>query len=243
MCARPEFFPIIAIAVNLALAAADIDVHAFKCVEVCLQSFHVRLLREEFITRFLVDEGLLDAFFGCGSRLRLFFQHGGADGGVDGAVGEEGVAAVLELGAFKVFDLPERHEEFGLQAFGDGRIRIVRILEVQPELEVGVELPIVVEIGEVPYPCKGWEVFECGDHAVAVWWWLAPLCQIGGVNQDSQVKILEVRGRSPGGDDGNFALAVDVGYCLGPWGGDLDKDVVVEDLGGFMMDEAIDTED
>ena len=76
----------------------------------------------------------------------------------------------------------------------------------------------VIQVGKVPCPREGFEVFKAGDHAVASVGGGAPCRVVWRVNQDSEVKAFKVSCGLADGYDCDLSFAVDVRDGFWPWG-------------------------
>ena len=146
----------------------------------------------------------------------------------------------MNFECIKVFNHTKWHQKAGLKSLGDLAVWNVGILDGELEAQMLIE-SVVIQVREVPKLVERLEVFEGDDHATC------PMVMRAGsprgIDEDPKVEIPEDIGFFSSRHARDFTLASDMIYSIRPWSGNLDENVVLEDLLGFSMDLTASPED
>lgn len=91
----------------------------------------------------------------------------------------------------------------------------------------------MIEVGKVPHTREGFKVLEANKHAEAAG--IVHKLRSRRIYKDPKMEVTEHCSFVTNGDCRDFAFASDILDGFGPWCGDLDEDVVLEDLFGFFV--------
>ena len=133
----------------------------------------------------------------------------------------------------QLFDHAKWGQEAGLKSLWYLAVWNMGILDGKLEAQVPVQT-MEVEVGKMPESVESFQVFKADEHAEASMF--VGVCTSRGIDEDPEVKVAEILGSLSSHHRGYFTLTPDMVDCLCPWGGNLYKYIVLEDLLGLSID-------